>query len=71
MLAATDSLDRLKEELGVALGANHVIDSEAVRAQHSMGESFHKAGLPDVVRPSQCTVCGPAARVRSPPSLSA
>jgi D-lactate dehydrogenase (cytochrome) len=49
MLAATDSLDRLKEELGVALGANHVIDSEAVRAQHSMGESFHKAGLPDVV----------------------
>ena len=49
MLAATDSLDRLKEELGVALGANYVIDSEAVRAQHAMGESFHKAGLPDVV----------------------
>jgi len=49
MLAATDSLDRLKEELGVALGADYVIDSEAVRAQHSMGESFHKAGLPDVV----------------------
>jgi len=49
MLAATDSLDRLKEELGVALGADHVIDSEAVRAQHSMGESFHNAGLPDVV----------------------
>lgn len=49
MLAVTDSLDRLKEELGVALGANYVIESEAVRTQHSMGESFHRAGLPDVV----------------------
>src|SRR6187431_1940477 len=49
MLAATDSLDRLKEALGLALGADYVIDSEAVRAQHSTGESFHKAGLPDVV----------------------
>ena len=49
MPAAADSLDRLKEDLGVALGGDHVIDSEAVRAQHSMGESFHKAGLPDVV----------------------
>ena len=49
MLAAADSLDRLKEALGLALGADYVIDSEAVRVQHSTGESFHKAGLPDVV----------------------
>jgi D-lactate dehydrogenase (cytochrome) len=46
-MAAT--LDLLTADLVAALGAEHVVATEAVREQHSSGESYHRAGLPDVV----------------------
>lgn len=46
-MAAT--LDSLTADLVAALGAEHVVATEAVREQHSSGESYHRAGLPDVV----------------------
>lgn len=45
----TETLDVLARELRDALGEEHVVASEAVRAQHAIGESYHRAGLPDLV----------------------
>ena len=39
----------LVSRLANALGAEHVVATEAARAQHAVGESYHHAGLPDVV----------------------
>jgi D-lactate dehydrogenase (cytochrome) len=36
-------------ELTAALGPEHVVASEAVRAQHAIGESYHRGGEPDLV----------------------
>jgi D-lactate dehydrogenase (cytochrome) len=43
------ALDRLIADLVQRLGPEHVVTTEAVRAQHAVGESYHRAGLPDVV----------------------
>jgi D-lactate dehydrogenase (cytochrome) len=42
-------LDLVTSDLAAVIGAEHVVVSEAVRAQHATGESYHHAGLPDVV----------------------
>ena len=39
----------LTADLVAALGAERVVTTEAVRAQHATGESYHAAGLPDLV----------------------
>jgi D-lactate dehydrogenase (cytochrome) len=44
-----DVLQRLIADLIAALGAGPVSTAEAVRAQHAIGESYHRAGLPEVV----------------------
>jgi D-lactate dehydrogenase (cytochrome) len=44
-----DVLQRLTADLVAALGAEPVSTAEAVRAQHAIGESYHRAGLPEVV----------------------
>lgn len=41
--------DRVTVRLVEALGAEQVSSVEAVRAQHSIGESYHRAGLPELV----------------------
>jgi D-lactate dehydrogenase (cytochrome) len=41
--------DSLTADLVAALGAEHVVATEAVREQHARGESYHRAGLPDLV----------------------
>jgi D-lactate dehydrogenase (cytochrome) len=43
------ALDTLIADLADALGAEHVVATEAVREQHALGESYHRAGLPDLV----------------------
>lgn len=42
-------LEPIKDELCAALGAEHVSVNETVRSQHATGESYHRAGLPDLV----------------------
>ncbi|HSJ94240.1 MAG TPA: FAD-linked oxidase C-terminal domain-containing protein [Gaiellaceae bacterium] len=49
MGGTTQALDRLADDLVAALGAEHVSTAEVVRAQHAIGESYHRGGLPDVV----------------------
>jgi len=46
---STVALDHVVAQLVDALGPEHVASTEAVRAQHAVGESYHHAGLPDVV----------------------
>jgi D-lactate dehydrogenase (cytochrome) len=48
-VSAAAALDRLGSDLAAALGPAHVVANEAVRAQHATGESYHHAGLPDLV----------------------
>lgn len=48
-MSAVANLDLVTTDLVAAVGAEHVAASEAVRAQHATGESYHHAGLPDVV----------------------
>ena len=43
------TLNDVVSRLADALGPEHVLATEAVRAQHAVGESYHHAGLPDVV----------------------
>jgi D-lactate dehydrogenase (cytochrome) len=43
------ALDTLTTELVAALGEEHLVATEVVRAQHATGESYHHAGLPDLV----------------------
>lgn len=42
-------LDDVVAELVDALGSEHVVTTKAVREQHSVGESYHRGGLPDLV----------------------
>jgi len=42
-------VDHVAAELVAALGPEYVSTADAVRAQHAAGESYHRAGLPDVV----------------------
>jgi len=46
---AVPVLDRLTSELVAALGPEQVSVTEAVRAQHGVGESYHPAAPPDLV----------------------
>jgi len=46
---ALSILERLTAELVSALGPGQVSESEAVRAQHGVGESYHPAAPPDLV----------------------
>lgn len=48
-MSAVAALEHVVSRLVDALGAEHVVTTEAVRAQHAVGESYHHAGLPDVV----------------------
>ena len=48
-MSALANIDLVTADLVAALSAEHVVTSEAVRAQHATGESYHRAGLPDVV----------------------
>ena len=48
-MSAVAALDTLTSDLVAALGADHVVSTEAVREQHATGESYHHAGLPDLV----------------------
>jgi D-lactate dehydrogenase (cytochrome) len=48
-VSAVAALDPIAADLASALGAEHVVATEAVRAQHAIGESYHQAGLPDLV----------------------
>ena len=43
------ALDLVTADLVAALGSEHVVSTEAVREQHATGESYHAAGLPDLV----------------------
>ena len=49
MAIAVPVLDRLTSELVAALGPEQVSVTEAVRAQHGVGESYHPAAPPDLV----------------------
>ena len=49
MAIALSILERLTAELVSALGPGQVSESEAVRAQHGVGESYHPAAPPDLV----------------------
>ncbi len=48
-MSTVATLDILVAELVAALGADHVVTTDAVREQHATGESYHRAGLPDLV----------------------
>ena len=49
MAIAVPVLDRLTSELVAALGPEQVSVTEAVRAQHGVGESYHPPAPPDLV----------------------
>ena len=49
MAIAPPLLERLTAELVSALGPDQVSESEAVRAQHGVGESYHPPAPPDLV----------------------
>jgi D-lactate dehydrogenase (cytochrome) len=46
---AAGAVERVWADLAAALGPEHVVATEAVRAQHATGESYHRAGEPDLV----------------------
>ncbi|HUG65885.1 MAG TPA: FAD-linked oxidase C-terminal domain-containing protein [Gaiellaceae bacterium] len=48
-MSVVAALELLTAELIAALGADHVVATQAVREQHATGESYHQAGLPDLV----------------------
>lgn len=45
----TRTPDDIAADLREAVGADQISTSEAVRTQHAIGESYHRAGLPDAV----------------------
>ena len=49
LVIAVPALASLTSDLVAALGEEHVVTTDAVLAQHAAGESYHRAGLPDVV----------------------
>lgn len=49
MSVAAHAVERVAAELAAALGPEHVVATEAVRAQHAIGESYHRGREPDLV----------------------
>jgi D-lactate dehydrogenase (cytochrome) len=49
MAVPAHALERITDELVSALGAEQVSTTDAMRAQHAVGESYHPAAPPDLV----------------------